>query len=100
MNHYTDQAGYNAIRATVVWHFRAGKPPGDHPFGAYFTTLPRDTRNLAKRLRIPNGKVQYVFEFQDTGDLTPLSGGRGQYIYYSPTDYDVDKPRQQYHGVA
>lgn len=98
MYHYTDQAGYNAIRSQVVWRFVASQPPGGHPFGAYFTTLGRDTPNLAQRLRIPRSKVEYVFEFVDEGDLTPLPGGRGQYIFYSPTDYLVDKPRQRYSG--
>ena len=100
MNHFTDQAGYNAIRAAAVWHFIAHQPPGNHPFGVYFTTLPRGTRNLAKRLRIPRSKVKYVFEFTDIGDLTPLPGGRGRFIYYSPRDYDVVASRQGYSGVA
>lgn len=100
MNHYTDLAAYNAIRASVVWRFLANQPPGNHPFGAYFTTLPRNTRNLAQRLRIPKSKVQYVFQFTGVGNLVPLSGGRGQFILYSPIDYDVDAPRQQYHGVT
>lgn len=98
MDHYTDQTGYQAIRAQIVWLFRAGQPPGNHPFGAYFTTLPRSTPNLAQRLRIPRSKTQFVFEFSDVGDLTSLPGGRGRYIYYSPKDYDVAQPRQQYHG--
>jgi hypothetical protein len=100
MNHYTDLTGYNAIRAAEVWHFRAHQPPGNHPFGAYFTTLPRGTPNLAQRLRIPRAKVQYVFEFTDVGDLIPLPGGRGQFIFYSPHDYDVDKTRQLYSGAT
>src|SRR5262245_64916979 len=100
MNHYTDQAGYNAIRSQVVWLFRASQPPGNHPSGAYITTLVRGTPNLAQRLRIPRSKVQFVFEFTDVGDLTPLPGGRGQYVFYSPADYEVDPPRQLYAGVA
>lgn len=98
--HYTDQVGYNAIHSQVVWRFSASQPPGQHPFGAYFTTLGRDTRNLAQRLRIPRSKVAYYFEFVDVGDLTPLPGGRGQYIFYSAADYDVDPPRQCGHGVT
>jgi len=100
MNHYADQAGYNGIKAAVVWHFLAQQPPGNHPNGAYFTTLGRTTANLAQRLRIPKSKIQYDFEFTDIGDLTPLPGGRGQYIFYSPFDYDVDKPRQGYSGAV
>ena len=98
--HYTDQAGYIAIRSQVVWHFEAAQPPGLHPFGAYFTTLGRSTKSLAQRLRIPKSKVAFFFEFTDIGDLTPLPGGRGQYIFYSPTDYDVDQSRQINHGVT
>jgi hypothetical protein len=96
--HYTDQTGYNAIRSQATWRFIAQQPPGNHPFGAYFTPLPQTTRNLAQKLRIPRDKLKYVFEFTDAGDLTPLPGGRGQYIVYSPTDYEVDKSRQRYHG--
>ena len=98
--HYTDQVGYNAIASQVVWHFLAGQPPGQHPFGAYFTPLGRSTKNLAQRLRIPKAKLAFFFEFTDVGDLTPLPGGRGQFIFYSPKDYDVDQPRQINHGVT
>ena len=94
MFHYTDLAGYNAIRAQPVWRFKACQPPGDHPVGAYFTSYGRDTPNLARRLRIPKEKVEYFFEFQDAGDLQPLPGGRGKRIFYSPKDYDVDSTRQ------
>jgi hypothetical protein len=90
MSHYTDQAGFNAIRALKPWVFRASQPPGDHPFGAYFTTLAPDTPNLARRLRIPRMKTEFVFTFADVGDLKPLHGGRGEFIFYSPRDYSVD----------
>ena len=99
-HHYTDQAGYNGIRALIPWHFVASQPPGNHPFGAYFTTLPRGTKNLAQKLRIPKSKTQYVFEFTDLKDLIPLPGGRGHYIFFSPSDYDVEKPRHLYDGAA
>jgi hypothetical protein len=99
-HHYTNRTGYNGIRAGVVWHFHAALPPGNRPFGAYFTTLPPGTKRLASCLRIPRSKLAFVFVFDDAGDLTPLSGGRGEFIFYSPTDYDVDKPRQLYAGVA
>jgi hypothetical protein len=100
MHHYTDPAGYNAIGAAPVWRFVAQQPPGKHPFGAYFTTLPRGTKNLALRLRIPKSKTEFVFEFIDIGDLIPLPGGRGQFIFYSPQDYNVDVSRQVYAGAA
>lgn len=51
--HYTDRDGYNAIVSQPIWRFVASQPPGDHPFGAYFTDLPPTTKNLANRLRIP-----------------------------------------------
>lgn len=92
--HYTNSAGYNAIRSQPVWHFLARKPPGDHPVGAYFTTLPPGTKNLAKKLRIPRSKLAYVFIFADLGDLHALDGDRGEWIFYSPADYDVAEDRQ------
>lgn len=92
--HYTDQGGYNAIRAQAVWRFIASQPPGEHPFGAYFTTLGRGTKNLTQRLRIPKSKVRFFFEFVDLGDLIPLPGARGRFIFYSPGDYDIDPSRQ------
>jgi hypothetical protein len=95
MHHYSDKDGYNAIGATSPWQFRASQPPGDHPFGAYFTTLPPGTPKLAVRLRIPKSKLEYVFTFIDVGDLTPLRGDRGEWIFYSLTDYFVDEPRQR-----
>jgi hypothetical protein len=98
--HYTDQIGYNAIASQVAWRFVAAQPPGEHPFGAYFTSLGRSTKNLAQRLRIPKSKVACYFEFIDTGDLTPLPGGRGRLIFFSPSDYYVDQPRQLGHGAT
>ena len=98
MFHYTDKSGYNAIGLQPTWSFKASQPPGHHPFGAYFTDLPPETPNLAKRLRIPRTKVEWYFEFVDIGDLKPLSGGRGVYIFYSPHDYRVACARQLNHG--
>ena len=98
MFHYTDQVSFDAIRSQVAWYFEASQPPANHPFGAYFTTLGRETKNLAQRLRIPKSKIQYFFEFDAIGDLKALPGGRGQYIFYSPTDYEVEKSRQIDHG--
>src|SRR6266849_6159819 len=90
MNHFTDRDGYNAISSQPVWVFIAAQPPGSHPFGAYFTTLPLETPNLAQRLRIPKSKLKYIFVFSGDQGLTPLPGGRGEYIFYSGTDYPVE----------
>ena len=98
MNHYTNKTGYNSIRAASPWHFRASQPPGDHPFGAYFTTLPPDHPKLARKLRIPKAKCEYLFSFVDLGDLLRLDGDRGDWIFYAPQDYDVEKVRQTYSG--
>jgi hypothetical protein len=99
LHHYTDKRGYDRIRATVVWCFRAGQPvPRDHPFGAYFTTMPPGTKNLALRIRVPNNKITHLFSFLDAGDLTPIRGGRGEYVFYSPKDYLVVEERQTFVG--
>lgn len=100
MNHFTDQDGYNGIRARSPWLFKASQPPGNHPFGAYFTTLAPGTPHLAQRPRIPRRKTEYVFSFVDANDLKPLRGGRGEYIFYSPHDYEVEDDRQVYCGRA
>jgi len=92
--HYTDDDGHKAISSQPVWHFKAAQPPGDHPFGAYFTTLRPETAKLALRLRIPKSKLEFAFCFQDAGDLVRLRGGRGRYISYSPEDYAVAEDRQ------
>src|SRR5207253_4812627 len=89
-----------AIRAHPVWVFKATQPHGEHPRGAYFTALPPDTVNLAKRLRIPKTKIAFVFCFRDAPDLKPLEGGRGAFIFYSPDDYTVQKDRQIDHGPS
>ena len=99
--HYTDRTGYNAIRATVDWCFKASQPPPrDHPIGAYFTTLLPETRNLAQRLRIPSEKLIFFFSFEDSGDLKRLDGGRGEHVLYSPHDYIVAIIRQRESGEA
>src|SRR5207248_9227796 len=100
MNHFTDRDGYNGIVAQPTWVFKASQPPGDHPVGAYFTTLGPETPKLSKKLGIPRRKLQYLFTFEDVGDLTRLPGGRGEFIFYSPTDYEVAADRQQYAGEA
>ena len=99
--HFTDKSGYNAIRATTDWRFKASQPPPEtHPFGAYFTTLPPDTPKLAKKLLIARSKIECVFSFEDAGDLTALRGGRGQFIFFSETDYIVEAKRQRFSGEA
>ena len=100
MFHYTDGDGFNAIRSQPIWVFKAVLPPGGHPRGAYFTTLGPDTTNIAKRLRVPKEKTEFVFCFSNGSDLKPLEGGRGVFIFYSPDDYHVDKDRQVDHGPA
>ncbi|XXY18785.1 hypothetical protein WME88_03925 [Sorangium sp. So ce216] len=69
------------------WCFKASDPPADHPKGAYFTTLSPQAPNLAVRLRIPREKLEFMVKFHDAGDLKPLDGGRGTYIFHSPGDY-------------
>lgn len=98
--HYTDHKGYKAISSQVVWIFKASKPPGEHPIGAYFTTLPPGTKNLNKRLFVRGcaEKTQFVFSFSGGDDLQRLRGGRGEHIRYSPEDYPVVESRQGRHG--
>ncbi|HQU44155.1 MAG TPA: hypothetical protein PK867_15150, partial [Pirellulales bacterium] len=68
--------------------------------GAYFTNLPPGTKNLAKRLFVRGGaeKVRFVFSFCGAASLTPLDGGRGEFIFYSSEDYHVERSRQGPHG--
>jgi hypothetical protein len=96
MNHFTDRKGYNAIRAVSPWRFRARRQRGGQPFGAYFTTLELSDPNFFLRVRIPVKKRKFVFRFADVGDLARLPGPRGWFVFFSPTDYFVAKPRQQY----
>lgn len=98
--HFTNGDGFKAIGCQPTWVFKASKPPGDHPSGAYFTTLPPGTRNLAKRLFVRGGaeKVRFVFSFWGADHLQPLEGGRGAFIFYSTDDYHVDRSRQGPYG--
>lgn len=98
--HYTNKKGYDAIASQSTWLFKAFKPPGDHPTGAYFTTLPPSTKNLAKRLFVRGGgdKTNFVFSFSGGGDLKALDGGRGQFVFYSEADYPVEPLRQEVRG--
>jgi hypothetical protein len=98
MNHFTDTDGFKAIAASTTWRFVADQPPGDHPFGAYFTTASPDDPKLWKKLMIPKRKREFVFSFVDRGDLTPLRGGRGRFIFFSPEDYEVEPVRQLFAG--
>jgi len=91
--HYTNDVGFKAISSQPVWVFKASTPPG-HPFGAYFTTLEPGTEKLAKRLRIPKAKTEFVFCFAGQTGLKPLDGARGQYVFYSPHDYEVERAQQ------
>ncbi len=100
MFHYTNDKGYKSISSQNTWLFKASQPPGGHPRGAYFTTLPPGTRNLAKRLFVRGcaDKVTYVFCFSGDDGLEPLEGGRGAFIFYSEEDYAVAEQRQGLHG--
>jgi len=98
MFHYSDATGFKAIVSQPVWTFVAVQPPGGHPFGAYFTTLTPKKSKLAQRHRIPKAKLEYVLEFADNGDLLPLPGGRGEYVFYNPDNYAVEKSRQRFAG--
>ena len=98
--HYTTLKAGKAIASQKEWVFGAHQPPDpqSHPLGAYFTSLSMETTNLAKRLRLPRRKVEYFLSFLDVGDLRPLRGGRGDFIFYSPGDYLVVPERQDRHG--
>ncbi|WP_272426572.1 RHS repeat-associated core domain-containing protein [Polyangium jinanense] len=100
--HYTSAKGFKAITAQRDWLFKASKPPGDHPYGAYFTTLPPTHKNLAAKLGgLPREKVEYYFQM-DIPDslLKPLRGGRGEagVSVYHPADLTVRREQQIAHG--
>lgn len=96
MLHYTDDGGYKAIGSQVDWTFKTIQPPGGRPFGAYFTTLRPDEHRFSARTRIPKAKQAFVFGFDGQDGLEPVEGGKGSYIFWSPVDYVVVKPRQAY----
>src|SRR5262245_52020646 len=100
--HYTDKDGYNGIRSAPDWIFKAHQPPKDHPSGAYFSRLLPNRSLLANRLRVPDRKVEYCFEFEDNDDLKEIPGDRGQrgISLFSPTNYIVPKARQGYNGLS
>jgi len=98
MYHYTDGDGFKAISSQINWTFKAKKPPGPHPRGAYFTPLPPDTVDLCTMLMIPKRKTEFLFEFTGDEGLQPIDQGkgRGAYVLYSPIDYVVEKARQRF----
>jgi hypothetical protein len=98
--HYTNIDGHNAISSQPDWKFRALKPPGPHPIGAYFTQLLPNTRGLCRKLLIPRAKIEFVFEFGSGDDLISIEGGRRQHVAYSPVDYIVTRAshRQTFNG--
>ena len=98
--HYTNGKGFKAISSQVVWLFKASKPPGIHPKGAYFSTLPPDATNLGKRLFVRGckEKIRFYFSFLGGEDLSPLKGGRGSHVFFSEVDYPVVEERQGPHG--
>jgi hypothetical protein len=104
--HYTDRAGWNAIRAQTVWRFKASQPKDTgRPVGAYFTDIGpsrENLRTLYKRIRVPKVKQEYVFSFLGTDRLTQLYEGRGRdkRIFFSPIDYEVEEDRQKYEGPS
>jgi hypothetical protein len=104
--HYTDKAGWNAIRSQTVWRFKAAQPADpDRPAGAYFTDIePTEVnlRTLHKRIRVPKSKQEYVFWFVGDQGLIQVNAGRGRdkRIFVSPVDYDVEQERQKYGDVT
>ena len=104
--HYTKEQFYKAISSQKDWKFVASQPQGDNKFGAYFTTLPPDAPRFSARTRISKIKQVRVFAFSGAKGLQPKEGGKGAYIFWSPTDYVVEgnadekHNRQQYHGAS
>ena len=94
--HYTDPSGWNAIRSQKDWIFEASQPPGDRPFGVYFTTLRVDAPKFSKKTRIPVRKQKYVFAFVGKERLEERDDGKRPYILISPVDYLVVEHRQRY----
>jgi hypothetical protein len=104
--HYTDRAGWNAVRAQSVWRFKASQPKDpNRPVGAYFTDIEptaENLRTLYKRIRVPKVKQEYVFWFFDAVGLEQLNDGRGRdkCIFFSRGSYDVPEERQKYAGTT
>lgn len=103
MNHFTDKVGFNAIRSQPTWTFKASKPQApQNPIGAYFTDYPPNEPLLSVRIFVPKEKLEFMFAFENVGDLRLLVGNRGRNkrIFYSPHDYPVVRDRQRYHGPS
>jgi hypothetical protein len=98
--HYTDADGYKAIVSQQAWLFRAAQPPGNRPFGAYFTTLLPDDNKLAAGTRLPTRKRTHVFAFDGSQGLQPVPGGKGRYNLWTDQNYEVTPDRQRYSGPA
>ena len=104
---YTNQLGWNAIRAQSYWRFLASRPNDpDRPRGAYFTDIEPSAVNLRllhKKIRVPREKREYVFWFTGRESLIQLFGGTGRdrYIYFSPIDYVIrDEARKKHGGLT
>ena len=103
MNHFTDQAGFKAIRSQPTWLFKAVQPHAKHhPIGAYFTDYAPTEPNLAKKIFVPRSKLAFVFSFRLPTPMLALPGGRGRLgrIFYSPRDYAVEIPHQLHSGAT
>src|SRR2546423_10995701 len=101
MNHYTNLKGFNGIRAVSPWCFKATRQRlRTKRRAAYFTTLLPSDPNFVRRVRLPKKKREYRFCFTDIGDLSPIPGPGGKYVFFSPGDYYVDTPRQLYSGAT
>jgi hypothetical protein len=53
VNHFTDRKGWNGIRATPTWRFRAKLQRGGRTKGAYFTNLHPSAPNFFAVTRVP-----------------------------------------------
>ncbi len=103
--HYTDKDGWNAIRSQLEWLFKTSQPLAkERPNGVYFTDIEpteENLRTLHKRIRVPKKKQDFVFWFTGRDGLTQLFEGRGRdrRIFFSDSDYTVEKSRQQHEGI-
>lgn len=94
--HYTGKPAWNAIRLQKDWTFKASQPPGDRPYGVYFTTLRIDAPLFYKKTRIPVEKQEYVFVFVGKDGLEERDDGKRPYILICATDLTVLEHRQRY----
>ena len=100
--HYTDLAGFNGIksgrgRGKGAWWFKAETPRAPHhPPGVYLTTMsPERAKKMAGKLQVSKDKLKYYFVFEIPDDqIKSAPGGRGQYIFYSSGDLDIQKKHQ------